>query len=401
MKTARKAFVWLAAVLLVTALAGCGTKEAEKPTKEFASSDGVVSVMLAEDWKTEDAGVDGWIGAVSKDERDGLIIAQFVKGVDAAALEDIKVAFEDTYSASEMTAEDGNGLVPGLENIEAYKCKMSVDGTKGDGYFVYGETDYAYYAILYVSEKMNDDKIAYVRNVCGSFKENAPEIENNSTVEVSDTIRWINGTYAVLTALNGWDYNMFGGMPANDESMAIQQSMLSEWWDVTDKASADETIEWLISEGHRMDFAEMMDMLTEDGFGDMPEAERADYLLNNYTNMTDEIAQQYAAFYAGYDEKGIDVMSAWDYSRAVSVIANCYIAGYYTETEALDKALEVASVIQTAYGSWDAFIDSYMVGYEYWAEESSDERRAVYEELKAAPDSPYQLDWNLTLEKNW
>ncbi len=177
--------------------------------------------------------------------------------------------------------------------------------------------------------------------------------------------------------------------------------MLSEWWDVTDKASADETIEWLISEGHRMDFAEMMDMLTEDGFGDMPEAERADYLLNNYTNMTDEIAQQYAAFYAGYDEKGIDVMSAWDYSRAVSVIANCYIAGYYTETEALDKALEVASVIQTAYGSWDAFIDSYMVGYEYWAEESSDERRAVYEELKAAPDSPYQLDWNLTLEKNW
>ncbi len=357
--------------------------------------------MLAEDWKTEDAGVDGWIGAVSKDERDGLIIAQFVKGVDAATLEDIKVAFEDTYSASEMTAEDGNGLVPGLENIEAYKCKMSVDGTKGDGYFVYGETDYAYYAILYVSEKMNDDKIAYVRNVCGSFKENAPEIENNSTVEVSDTIRWINGTYAVLTALNGWDYNMFGGMPANDESMAIQQSMLSEWWDVTDKASADETIEWLISEGHRMDFAEMMDMLTEDGFGDMPEAERADYLLNNYTNMTDEIAQQYAAFYAGYDEKGIDVMSAWDYSRAVSVIANCYIAGYYTETEALDKALEVASVIQTAYGSWDAFIDSYMVGYEYWAEESSDERRAVYEELKAAPDSPYQLDWNLTLEKNW
>ena len=48
MKTTRKALVWLAAVLLVTALAGCGTKEAEKPTKEFASSDGVVSVMLAE-----------------------------------------------------------------------------------------------------------------------------------------------------------------------------------------------------------------------------------------------------------------------------------------------------------------------------------------------------------------
>lgn len=401
MKTARKALGWLAAVLLVTALAGCGTKEADKPMKEFASSDEVVSIMLAEDWKTEDAGVDGWIGAVSKDEKDGIVVAQFVKGVDAASLEDIKTAFEDTYSVSDLAATDANGLVPGLENTEAYSCKLNVDGIDGDGYFVYGETDYAYYAILYVSEKMKDGTMDYVRKICGSFKENAPEIENNSVVETSDTIQWINGTYAVLTALNGWDYTMFGGMPANDDSMALQQSMLSEWWDVTDTASADETIEWLLSEGHRMDFAATMDMLAEDGLGDMPEEERADYLLNNYTNMTDEIAEQYAEFYTAYDENGIDVMSAWDYSRAMSVIGNCYIAGYYTETEALDKSLEIASVIQTAYGSWDAFIDSYMMGYEYWAEESSDDRRVVYEELKAAPDSPYQLDWNLALEKTW
>ena len=31
-----------------------------------------------------------------------------------------------------------------------------------------------------------------------------------------------------LTALTGWDYSLFGGMPANDDSMALQQSMLSE-----------------------------------------------------------------------------------------------------------------------------------------------------------------------------
>ena len=79
--------------------------------------------------------------------------------------------------------------------------------------------------------------------------------------------------------------------------------LLNEWWEVTDRATADETIDWLMSEGHRMDFAEMMDMLTEDGLGEMPEGERADYLLNNYTNMTEEIAQQYADFYALYDEK--------------------------------------------------------------------------------------------------
>ena len=46
-------------------------------------------------------------------------------------------------------------------------------------------------------------------------------------------------------------------------------------------------------------------------------------------------------------------------------------------------------------------MENYLVGYEYWAEESSDERRAIYEELNAASDNPYAVDFNLTLEKTW
>lgn len=43
-------------------------------------------------------------------------------------------------------------------------------------------------------------------------------------------------------------------------------------------------------------------------------------------------------------------------------------------------------------------MESYFRGYEYWAEESSDERRDIYEEIKADPNGPYSLDWNMTLE---
>ncbi len=401
MKTVKKTVVWLVVALLALTFAGCGKKEADKPTKEFASPDATMSVMLAEDWQTEGEATDGMIGAYSKNGNDGVVILQLIKGVDASSLQDVKDVVESTYKVSGKETMDGAGVAPGLENVEAYKCKIDLEGESADGYFIYGESGYAYYAMLYAAEKMNDDTMVYANQVFSCFKEDAPEIPNNSTVEVTDTILWMNGTHAVLTSLNGWDYTVFGSMPANDDSMALQQSMLNEWWEVTDRATADETIDWLMSEGHRMDFAEMMDMLTEDGLGEMPEGERADYLLNNYTNMTEEIAQQYADFYALYDEKGIDMMSAWDYSRAMSVLSNAYIAGYYTETEALDKSLEIATVIQTVFDSWDAFEDSYMVGYEYWAEESSDERRAVYEELKAAPNSPYSLDWNMTLEKSW
>lgn len=400
MKKVRKTLVWLVAVLFVAAFAGCGQSESDKPMKEFVSSNGTVSIMLAEDWVTEDAGVDGWIAATSKNGNDGVMLMQLVKGVDAADISDIKDAMEDTYAISDKTEMDSAGALPGLENLEVYSSKISVDGTKGEGYFVYGETDYAYYAFVYVSNRLNDKTMEYVRKVSDSFKENAPEVVNNSTVETTDTILWINGTYAVLTAVNSQDYTVFGTMPANDETMASQQAMLSEWWDITDRASADETLDWLMNEGHRADFVEEMEMLTEVGLADLSAEERAGFLSDNY-DFTEEEAQQYAQLYNSYEENGMNVMSGWDYSRMASVLSSCYIAGYYTETEALDKALEAAKVIQQNFDSWDSFIESYMVGYEYWAGESSEERRGIYEDLKAAPDSPYSLDWNMTLEKSW
>lgn len=78
-----------------------------------------------------------------------------------------------------------------------------------------------------------------------------------------------------------------------------------------------------------------------------------------------------------------------------------YHAGYYTEEEALDKSLEIAQTLQPLFGSWDELVDSYLAGYEYWSEESSEERRAIYEELKGEEDNPYAVDYTMTLEKTW
>ena len=85
----------------------------------------------------------------------------------------------------------------------------------------------------------------------------------------------------------------------------------------------------------------------------------------------------------------------------MNLVGNYYIAGYYSKEEALDKSLEIGKELQTKFDSWDSMTDSYLAGYEYWSEESSDERRAVYEKIKAAEDTPYSLDWNLNMEKTW
>ena len=102
-----------------------------------------------------------------------------------------------------------------------------------------------------------------------------------------------------------------------------------------------------------------------------------------------------------YEQYGPDAIAGWDYCRAMNLMSFYYLAGYYTEQEALDKSLEIARTMQPLFESWDDLMSSYMRGYEYWAEESADERRALYEDLKTRQDNPYSVDFKMQLEKTW
>ena len=217
---------------------------------------------------------------------------------------------------------------------------------------------------------------------------------------ISDTVQWFNNTCAVLTKANGWDYTIFGGAPASDASQGIVQDLLNDWWEVTDRESADETMDWLLGEGHRVSFAEDMEQLEEAGIGDVPAEERVDFILDNF-DIDEEEAQNYADWFGFYEQYGSDAAAGWDYSRAMSLLGYYYLAGFYTQEEALDKSLEAGKTIQGIFDSWDSFMESYFVGYEYWSEENSDERRQIYEDIKASADNPFVLEWGMTLEKTW
>lgn len=224
--------------------------------------------------------------------------------------------------------------------------------------------------------------------------------EDNSEVALTDTILWFNGTYAVLTSLNECDYRYVGGLPANAENSETGKQLLDDWWGVTDRQSADETLTWILTEGHRFEFNDTMNYYGEEGLADVPQADRVAWFLENF-EATEEEAEAIVNWYDLYEAGGENTIAAWDYSRAMSLLGYYYLAGYYTETEALDKSLELAKEIQSSFGSWDEFMEGYFIGYEYWADEDSTERRGIYEDLKADADSPYHLDFDMTLEKSW
>lgn len=253
-----------------------------------------------------------------------------------------------------------------------------------------------------VSNKQNDSKEnGDTQTASPDGKEDAkPEQSGKEEDELSDTIRWFNASYAILTELNGWDYNVFGGLKPSARVAELEQQLLEDSWDVTDRASADETLDWILTEGHRYGFTDNMSYLEECGLGEIAADERTDFILENF-EVTQEEAEFYVFSYDMYEKYGAEAIDAWDYCRALNLMGFFYLAGYYDKTEALDSSLEIAKTLQAKFNSWDALVDSYLRGYEYWAEESSDARREVYEDLKQRDDNPYRVDYNTELEKTW
>lgn len=386
---------------IAAVLSGC-SKSSEMIMKEIEAKDGTFCISVEDSWIISDMGSVNEIAATSKGEEEGFLLTQFpvratgISGVNS--LEDVKKFIEEANQLSDITAMNEPEM-QGMKHVEAYTASIQQGGESEKCCLVYGETDYAYYVLFYYNTQRTQDNFEYIDRICATFREN--EVEEISVSNDScDTINWFNAAAAILTKLNNLDYTIFGGSPVNDSSQEAARYILEMGWDVTDKESAEETLAWLFEDGQQTDFSDEMSYLTETGIAEVSGEERVEFLLENF-EVDIEQAEAYAFWYELYEMKGEKALKGWDYSRAMSLLANCYLAGYYTENEALDSSLEVAQAIQESFNSWDDYMESYFAGYEYWSGESSDERRAVYEDLKAADDNPFNIDFNMELEKNW
>lgn len=218
--------------------------------------------------------------------------------------------------------------------------------------------------------------------------------------EQPDTIRWINAASAIMTQINGWDYNIYAGLKPSAASRRMEREFLEQWWNVTNRETAEETLRWVLEEGHRASFIEDVLYLDEVGLGDIDEQVRAAYILQNF-DMTKEDAEFYANIYGMYEMYGEGAMDAWDYCHALNLLSFYYLADYYTQEEALDYSLEIALRLQPLYDSWDDMIEGYLRGYEYWSAQDSQERREIYESLLEEEDNPYAVNYHAVLEKSW
>lgn len=222
----------------------------------------------------------------------------------------------------------------------------------------------------------------------------------------SDTVLWFNATYAPLTRSNAGDWRLVGGMEPSSYNKSLTRTLMSRDWDVEDRESALETLDWLRDEGHRKTYRNYREELEDLGMLDMEPEDFVEALLD--TEMEGYLFRYvmvYDLYLEGLDEEAI---AAWDLCRINQLCGDFYICDYMTYEEAMDISLENSLVLQDMFSSWEELVDSYMLGYQFWQSDPAldddsptMQRYRYYEQLCDLDDGPYTLDWDMKFEKDW
>ena len=215
-KTKRAWFGIIIGSIIVLALFMGGYEEDEEKTainqtkvdqklREFSTADGSVTLQLNQDWKIENMEADCWLCAVSADRSEGIIAMQFPKNGyfdKISSMDSVKLFVEDTYSIVKSEKTDAP-IIPGMTNIESYLCEKSTDGEVIEAYIVFGETDYAYYSLLYMADKINNTQIDLMNVSYATFIETpidnisysleAENKEENSVTSSQDQKEMLSG----------------------------------------------------------------------------------------------------------------------------------------------------------------------------------------------------------------
>ena len=113
------------------------------------------------------------------------------------------------------------------------------------------------------------------------------------------------------------------------ENPEILKDGLSAAWEVNNTEEAVQTLEWLLSEGHRTKFNELLLALkagqsfTEEEVGKSQEC---------YESAQEGMMKRLSFTKSDFDQ--VNTIAAWDFERAINIARWSYIVGYLTEDQA-------------------------------------------------------------------
>lgn len=146
---------------------------------------------------------------------------------------------------------------------------------------------------------------------------------------------------------------------------------LSDYYDISDRDSALETLEWLYTSGHRVYFDAIKGVVSgqdtqiyADGL-DAEDIDRIREYLSNLRESIDELMQE--NFLKQRADLAQCSILAWDMGRLVLVTRCCFDAGYISDEEAWSYIWNARQVSKEKYASWIEFAAGYVIGRAMWS----------------------------------
>lgn len=132
---------------------------------------------------------------------------------------------------------------------------------------------------------------------------------------------------------------------------------LSSAWDVSNTEEAVQTLEWLLTEGHRAKYDQLLLALQA---GQSFTEEEVGKSLECYKSAQEAMMKKLT--FTESDFNRVNTMAAWDFDRAVNIARWSYILGYLTEEQAwgyIERAADSASHI---FQTWKDYFVSFAFG---------------------------------------
>lgn len=145
-------------------------------------------------------------------------------------------------------------------------------------------------------------------------------------------------------------------LPVKEDYETLKEG-LSSYWDVSNTEEAVQTLEWLLTEGHRARYDQLLIALkagqsfTEEEVGKSQEC---------YEAAQEVIMKKLSFTKSDFDQ--VDTIAAWDFDRAVNIARWSYILGYLTEEQAWDYIERAADDTSQIFGSWKDYFSSFAFG---------------------------------------
>jgi hypothetical protein len=212
-------------------------------------------------------------------------------------------------------------------------------------------------------------------------------------------------TVAMLSKVEGKDYFLLGGEEPSERKSKLARKRLAREWDIRDADHFAEESEWLFEEGHRKEFQEMIQRVSQFSEAELSqfesEIDAGKYELHTEAAKTDERQRLRMAKDNLQDIRYLSFM-AWDYLRFIQLMRAGFLGGYVEEEEAWSRIFSAAQVLQSRYDSWEEMNRSFLLAREFWSHTETQREGNVYRRALAQllddEKSPWQrIPWELPL----